>query len=107
MARRNYCPAGYKDITDLIDGRDVTWAGGQPGGTLTEAMNDKRSRALDVIAERLDELYSRGNIDQYEYDDRLEMLDRVEAVEARFVHTGPGLMGDDYTLHLCVKLKGK
>ena len=67
-------------------------------------MNDKRMRALDVIAERLDELYRRRAITEDEYEDRLEMLDFVEAVEARFVHTGPGLMGDDYTLHVCVKL---
>lgn len=106
MARRNYCPIGYRDVTDLFQGNDVTWSGSQPGGELTDALNEGQSVALDVLEVRLDQLHSRRSIDREEYDDRMDLLERIERLEARFVHTGPGLMGDDYTLHLCVKLKG-
>ena len=104
---RNDCPTGYKEITDLFDGNDVTWSGSQPGGELADSLNESQRAAVDVLAERLDSLYDRRHITPEEFDDRLELLDRIEHLEARFVHTGPGLMGDDYTLHLCAKLAKK
>ena len=104
---RNYCPVGYKEITDLFDGNDVTWSGSQPGGELADALNAGQRAAVDTLAERLESLYDRRHITPDEYDDRLDLLERIERLEARFIHTGPGLMGDDYTLHLCAKLRGK
>lgn len=105
LARGKHCPAGFVDLVDLVNGRDVTWSGSQPNGELTDAMNRSVTKAVSVLMQRVEDLFDDGIIDDDELDERLEILGRIVDLDVTYIHTGPGLMGDDYRLHLCAKLR--
>ncbi len=107
LARGKYCAAGYVDLVDLVRGHDVTWSGSQPNGELTDAMARSVSKAVTVLMQRVEDLFDDGLINGDELDKRLEVLERIVDLDVTYIHTGPGLMGDDYRLHLCAKLRAR
>jgi hypothetical protein len=97
--KRGKCPSGHVDLSDAFRVQDATWSSGQPGGPLSEA-HDLTGR-LRILQDRADQRAKT----EAERERLTDVLGRVTDLDLNFRHTGPELVGNDYTLRLCARVR--